>query len=105
MLRNIDLTEAEWTLMEQLWGCLLYTSFAARHAVFHQVDRLKSDPPLFEPALGLFRVKALRSPENLNIQALFLQHPFGLGLVVRGKQKRSARVIDLDMSSHIARCV
>src|SRR5699024_6144613 len=42
------------------------------HAVPRQIHRLKFDPPLFEPALRFFCIKALRSTKDLNIHSASL---------------------------------
>ena len=43
---------------------------AAGQAEAQQVDRLEFDPPLLEPPLGLFRVKAFFLSEKLNIHRI-----------------------------------
>lgn len=40
----------------------------ARHTEFDQIDALKSNAALFEPALCFLRIKAFALTENLNIQ-------------------------------------
>ena len=60
MPRNIDLTEAEWTLMEQLWGAPGQTGRALTDALAQELSvrfksRFTTDPASYEDVVRFVR--------------------------------------------------
>ena len=96
MLRNIDLTEAEWTLMEQLWGAPGQTGRALTDALHAKTSWARSTT--------LTLLRRLTEKGHRRIGLLVLNSPMNIGADRLAGCLRALREVGVEQDPALVRC-